>query len=67
MLFDLLEFIPDRELVAILDAALQAAGGRVSREASCDLAYIGAEHLLERLALEGVRVVRVPRSLPLKD
>ena len=59
-MFDLPEPVPDEELAAILTAALRSGGGRITRELSCDLAGIAAEHLVDRLTLAGVRAVRVP-------
>ena len=53
------EPVPDEDVVAILAAAIRdAKGGRMTREAEIFMASLCAEHLVDRLALAGVTVVR---------
>jgi hypothetical protein len=52
--------IPDAELEEVLAAALRSSSGRLSRSAECFMASAAARHLVDRLALAGLLVVRVP-------
>jgi hypothetical protein len=53
------EPIPEDELAAILTAAIRdGRGGRMTREAALFLAGVSAEHLVERIGLAGLTVVR---------
>ena len=54
------ETIPDEELEAVLTAALRSSGGQLTRPAECFMAAASARHLVDRLALAGLRVVRFP-------
>ena len=67
MLFDLPELVHDEELTAVLEAALRSGGGRITRALSCHLAGIAAEHLVDKMKVAGLRAVRVPERVPLKD
>lgn len=51
--------IPDDELEAVLAAALRSSSGQVSRATECFMATAAARHLVDRLALAGLRVIRV--------
>lgn len=51
--------IPDDELEAVLAAALRSSSGQVSRTTECFMATAAARHLVDRLALAGLRVIRV--------
>ena len=52
--------VPDDELEAILAAALRCSGGQITRPTECFMATASARHLVDRLALAGLRVVRFP-------
>jgi hypothetical protein len=54
------EPVPDAEVEAVLTAALRSSGGQITRPTECFMATVAARHLVERLALEGLRVVRFP-------
>lgn len=54
------EVVPDDELEAILAAALRSSGGQITRSTACFMATASARHLVDRLALAGLRVVRFP-------
>jgi hypothetical protein len=54
------ETVSDDELEAVLAAALRASGGQLTRPTECFMATTAARHLVDRLALAGLRVVRVP-------
>jgi hypothetical protein len=55
------EPVPDAELEAVLAAALRAsAGGQITRPVECFMATATARHLVDRLALAGLHVVRFP-------
>jgi hypothetical protein len=62
-----LEPLSDDELAAILKDALRSGGGGISRWTESEMGTVLAEHLVNRLAVEGLRVVRVPDGLPLTD
>ncbi len=55
-----LQPVPDDEVEAVLAAALRGAGGQLSRSTECFMASAAARHLVDRLALAGLRVVRFP-------
>ena len=57
----------DDEVEATLTAALQSGGGKITRAMSCEMAGVVSEHLVNWLAMEGIRAVRVPQRLPLTD
>jgi len=52
--------VPDNELEAILAAALRSSGGQLTRPTECFMATASARHLVDRLALAGLTVVRFP-------
>ena len=54
------ELVPDDELEIILRAALPASGGQLTRSTECWMASVVARHLVDQLALAGLRVVRFP-------
>ncbi len=54
------EPVPDAELEAVLTAALRSSGGAITLPTECFLATAAARHLMDRLALAGLRVVRFP-------
>ena len=54
------EPVPDAELEAVLTAALRASSGQISRTTDCFMATAAARHLVDQLALAGLRVVRFP-------
>jgi hypothetical protein len=54
------EPVPDEELEAVLAAALRSSGGQLTRSAEYFMATAAARHLVDRLALAGLRVVRFP-------
>jgi hypothetical protein len=62
-----LEPLSDDELAAVLKAALRSGGGGISRWTELEMGTVVAEHLVNRLAVEGLRVVRVPEGPPLTD
>jgi hypothetical protein len=51
--------VTDEELEAVLEAALRASGGQLTRPAECWMATVVARHLADRLALAGLTVVRL--------
>jgi hypothetical protein len=53
------EPVPDAELEAVLAAALRSSSGQITRAAECFMATAAARHLVDRLALAGLRVVRI--------
>lgn len=54
------EPISDEELESVLTAALRTSSGGLTRTTECFMATAAARHLVDRLALAGLRVVRVP-------
>ena len=52
--------VSDDELEAILTAALRSSGGQITRPTECFMATASARHLVDRLALAGLQVVRFP-------
>ena len=54
------EPVPDAELEAVLADALRSSSGRISRATECFMATASARHLVDQLALAGLRVVRFP-------
>ncbi len=52
--------VSDDELEAVLAAALRSSGGQITRPTECFMATASARHLVDRLALAGLRVVRFP-------
>lgn len=54
------EPVPDDELEDVLAAALRSSGGQISRATECFMATAAARHLVDRLALAGLHVVRFP-------
>jgi hypothetical protein len=52
------EPVTDDELEAILAAALRSSGGQLTRSTECFMATASARHLVDRLALAGLCVVR---------
>jgi hypothetical protein len=52
------EPVSDAELEAVLTAALRASGGQITRQTECFMATAVASHLVNQLALAGLRVVR---------
>jgi len=52
------EPVPDAELEAVLTDALRSSGGQITRPTECFMATAAARHLVDRLALAGLRVVR---------
>lgn len=54
------EPVPDEEVEAVLAAALRSSGGQLTRSAECFMATASARHLVDRLALAGLCVVRFP-------
>lgn len=54
------EPVPDDELEAVLAAALRSSSGQLTRPTECFMATASARHLVDRLALAGLRVVRFP-------
>ena len=54
------EPVPDAEVEAVLAAALRSSSGQISRTTECFMATTAAHHLMERLALAGLHVVRFP-------
>jgi hypothetical protein len=54
------ELVPDAELEAVLAAALRSSGGQLTRPIECFMATTAARHLVDRLALAGLCVVRFP-------
>jgi hypothetical protein len=54
------ERVPDAEVEAVLAAALRSSGGQITRPTECFMATAAARHLVERLALAGLHVVRFP-------
>ena len=51
--------IADEDLVAVLEAALVSGGGKVTRETDLYMCSVAAEHLAHRLAVAGLKVVRL--------
>jgi hypothetical protein len=54
------EPVPDDELEDVLAAALRSSSGQITRPTECFMATAAARHLVERLALAGLHVVRFP-------
>jgi hypothetical protein len=54
------EPVPDAEVEAVLAAALRSSSGQISRATECFMATTAAHHLVDQLALAGLRVVRFP-------
>jgi len=54
------EPVPDTEVEAVLAAALRFSGGQISRATECFMATVAARHLVDQMALAGLRVVRFP-------
>jgi hypothetical protein len=54
------EPVAEREVEAVLEAALRSSAGGLSRQAECWMAAASARHLMDRLALAGLTVVRYP-------
>ncbi|HEY1413927.1 MAG TPA: hypothetical protein VGF36_17405 [Rhodopila sp.] len=54
------EPVPDDELEDVLAAALRSSSGQITRPTECFMATAAAHHLVERLALAGLHVVRFP-------
>jgi hypothetical protein len=54
------EPVPDAELEAVLSAALRSSGGQITRPTECFMATAAARHLVDRMALAGLYVVRFP-------
>ena len=54
------EPVPDDEVEAVLAAALRSSGGQLTRQTECFMAGAAARHLVDRLALAGLRIVRFP-------
>ena len=54
------EPVPDDEVEAVLAAALRASAGGLTRPTECFMATAAARHLVDRLALAGLKVVRFP-------
>ncbi len=54
------EPVADAEVEAVLMAALRGSGGQISRPTECFMATVAARHLVDQLALAGLRVVRFP-------
>jgi hypothetical protein len=54
------EPVPDAEVEAVLAAALRSSAGQISRATACFMATTAARHLVDQLALAGLRVVRFP-------
>jgi hypothetical protein len=54
------EPVPDSEVEAVLAAALRSSGGQITRPIECFMATAAARHLVDRLALAGLHVVRFP-------
>ncbi len=55
------ELVPDEEVEAVLAAALRSSGGQMTRQTECFMAGAAARHLVDRLALAGLHVVRFPQ------
>ncbi len=53
-----LQPVPDDEMTEALAAILRTSGSGPTREASCYLATISAEHLANRLAVSGYVLMR---------
>jgi hypothetical protein len=54
------EPVPDAELEAVLFAALRSSGAQITRPTECFMATAVARHLVDRIALAGLHVVRFP-------
>jgi hypothetical protein len=54
------EPVPETEVEAVLAAALRSSGSNLSRSTECWMAAAAARHLVDRLALAGLTVVRFP-------
>jgi len=54
------EPVPETEVEAVLAAALRSSAGTLNRPAECWMASAAARHLMDRMALAGLRVVRFP-------
>jgi hypothetical protein len=56
------EPVPETEVEAVLAAALRASSGTLTRPTECWMASAAARHLVDRLALAGLTVVRYPEK-----
>ncbi len=52
--------VPDEEVEAVLAAALRSSGNQLTHATECFMAGAAARHLVDRLALAGLSVVRFP-------
>lgn len=52
--------VPEAEVEAVLAAALRSSSGSLTRTTECWMAAVAAAHLVDRLALAGLTVVRFP-------
>ena len=56
------EPVPDEEVEAVLAAALRSSSGQITRPTECFMATTAARHLVDRLALAGLSIVRFPNQ-----
>ncbi len=56
------EPVVDHEVEAVLEAALRSGSGGLTRATECWMASAAARHLVDRLALAGLSVVRFPEK-----
>ncbi len=54
------EPVPETEVEAVLAAALRSSSGSLTRTTECWMASAAARHLVDRMALAGLTVVRYP-------